>query len=114
CSETNHPAFSPRYVSSYFSLLTDVLGQDVVDPFPEGYLNELAHQDADGIWIYTLLQDLVPSPVFEGLGAGSEPRLRRLRALVNRAAKYGLKVYVYLNEPRAQFMEFFNKYPDVK
>ena len=64
--ETNRPAFAPRYVSSYFSLLTGVLGQDLVDPFPDGYLNELAHQDADGVWVYTLLEDLVPSPVFDG------------------------------------------------
>src|SRR5262249_2757339 len=62
--ETNQPAFSPRYVSSYFSLMTDVLGQELIDPFPEGYLNELVHQDADGVWVYALLQDLVPSPVF--------------------------------------------------
>lgn len=113
-AETNRPTFSPRYVSSYFSLLTDVLGQELVDPFPDGYLNELAHQDADGVWIYTLLQDLVPSPVFEGLGAGSDARVRRLRALVNRAAKYGLKVYIYLNEPRAHFLDFFERHPEVK
>lgn len=113
-NETNSPAFSTRYISSYFSLLTDVLGQDVVDPFPDGYLNELKHQDAEGVWIYTLLSDLVPSPVFEGLGVGSEARLKRLRAIVDRAGKYGLKVYLYLNEPRAQFLPFFEKYPDVK
>src|SRR6266850_25091 len=96
--ETNQPSFSPRYVSSYFSLLTDVLGQDLIDPFPDGYLRELAHQDADGVWVYTLLQDLVPSPVFEGMGIGGEARLERLRAIVNRAGQYGLKVYIYLNE----------------
>lgn len=146
-SETNAPAFATRYISSYFSLLTDVLGQDLVDPFPDGYLNELKHQDAEGVWIYTLLSDLVPSPVFDGLGAGlrraevsdgavpttgavgrsevesrstsatqagSEARLKRLRTIVDRAAKHGLKVYLYLNEPRAQFLPFFGKYPDVK
>jgi hypothetical protein len=77
-------------------------------------LNELKHQDAEGVWIYTLLSDLVPSPVFEGLGVGSEARLARLRTIVDHAGKYGLKVYLYLNEPRAQFLPFFDKYPDVK
>jgi hypothetical protein len=114
CCETNHPAFSPRFVSSYFSLLTDVLGQELIDPFPDGYLNRLAHQDADGVWVYTLLEDLAPSPVFDGMGAGSELRIKRLRDLVNRAKKFGLKVYIYLNEPRAQFLPFFDKYPSVK
>ena len=114
-AETNSPSFSPRYVFSYMSLLTDVLGQDQVDPFPDGYLNELFHQDADGIWVYTLLQDLVPSPVFPEIpSTGSTERLKRLRDLVNRAAKHGLKVYIYLNEPRAQPLAFFSKHPDLK
>ncbi|MGZ4972735.1 MAG: hypothetical protein ACXWDN_08250 [Limisphaerales bacterium] len=114
CHDTMTPSFTPRYVSSYFSLLTDVLGQDVVDPFPEEYLNRIAHQDADGIWIYTLLQDLVPSPVFDGMGVGSEQRLKHLREIVRRAERHGLKVYLYFNEPRAQFLSFFDKYPQVK
>lgn len=113
-NETNSPSFSPRYVSSYFSLLTDPLGHDLDYGFPDGYLNEIFHQDANGIWLYVLLSDLVPSPVFEGMGAGSETRLRRLRELVARAAKHGLKVYLYLNEPRAQPLSFFEKYPEVK
>ena len=113
-SETNSPTFNPRYVSSYFSLLTDPLGHDLDYGFQDGYLNEVFHQDADGIWLYVLLNDLVPSPVFEGMGVGSEARLNRLRDLVNRAAKRGLKVYLYLNEPRAQFLPFFEKYPEVK
>lgn len=113
-NETKSPSFNPRYVSSYFSLLTDPLGHDLDYGFQEGYLNEVFHQDADGIWLYVLLNDLVPSPVFEGMGVGSEARLQRLRDLVNRAGKRGLKVYLYLNEPRAQFLPFFEKYPEVK
>jgi hypothetical protein len=112
--ETNSPSFSPRYVSSYFSLLTDPLGNDLDYGFPDGYLNTLFHQDAEGIWLYVLLQDLVPSPVFGELSKGSAARLQRLRELVQRAARRGLKVYLYLNEPRAQFLSFFEKYPDIK
>jgi hypothetical protein len=114
-NETNAPSFSPRYVYSYFTLLTDVLGQDVVDGHPDGYLNELFHQDADGIWVYTLLEDLVPSPVFPEINKpSSAARLARLRDLVNRAGKRGLKVYIYLNEPRAQSLSFFEKHPEVR
>lgn len=113
-SETNSPSFKPRYVSSYFSLLTDPLGHDLDFGFPDGYLNQVFHQDADGIWLYVLLQDLVPSPVFGELSTGSSERLQRLRELVDRAAKRGLKVYLYLNEPRAQPLAFFEKFPDVK
>ncbi len=114
-NETKAPSFSPRYVYSYFSLLTDVLGQDVVEAHPDGYLNELFHQDADGVWVYTLLEDLVPSPVFPEINKPSSiARLERLRNLVNRAGKRGLKVYIYLNEPRAQPFGFYEKHPEVK
>jgi hypothetical protein len=113
-AETNRPTFGTRCVFPYSSLMTDVLGQDLIDPCPDGYLDTLFHQDADGIWIYALLNDLVPSPVFDGMGVGGEQRLQKLRDLVSRAAKHGLKVYVYLNEPRAQPLSFFDKYPDVK
>ena len=113
--ETNSPSFNTRYVFSYFSLLTDVLGQDLVEPFPEGYLNELFHQDANGIWVYSLMQDLVPSPEFEEIRSPDNPaRLARLRSLVARAAKHNLKVYLYFNEPRAQSLSFFERHPDVK
>ncbi len=113
--ETNSPAFSPRYVYSYFSTFTDVLGQDAIEGHPDGYLNQLFHQDADGVWVYALLEDLVASPVIPEIKKeGSEERLRRLRELVERAAKRGLKVYLYLNEPRAQFHSFFAKYPELK
>ena len=113
--ETNTPSFTPRYVSSYFSLMTDVLGQDLIDPFPDGYLNQIYHQDADGIWVYALLEDLVPSTEFPEIGTpGNAERLQRLRKLVDRAAKRGLKVFIYLNEPRDQPLSFFEKYPDVK
>ncbi|EEF59094.1 hypothetical protein [Pedosphaera parvula] len=112
--ETNRPTFSTRCVFPYSSLMTDVLGQDLIDPCPDGYLDTIFHQDADGIWIYALLSDLVPSPVFDGMGVGGEKRLQKLRDLVNRAAKHSLKVYIYLNEPRSQPLAFFDKYPDVK
>jgi hypothetical protein len=112
--EIKSPTFTPRYVSSYFSLLTDPLGNDLDFGFPDGYLNEIFHQDADGLWLYVMLQDLVPSPVFGELSAGTAKRLQRLRELVNRAAAHGLKVYLYLNEPRAQPLAFFEKHPEVK
>lgn len=112
--ELHKPSFIPRFVYSYFAPMPDIFGQAVVDPFPDGYLSRLAHQDADGIWAFCVLEDMVPSPVFPEMGAGSEARLQRLRRLIERAAKHGLKVYLYFNEPRPQPAAFFERHPDVK
>lgn len=50
---------------------------------------------------------------FPEFGEGYEQRLTNLRALVERAAKFGVGVYLYLNEPRAMPPAFFENRPDM-
>ena len=46
-------------------------------------------------------------PTFPEFGADHERRLANLRILVERARKYGIGVYLYINEPRAMPASFF-------
>src|SRR5690606_21026104 len=43
-----------------------------------------------------------------------EIRIRNLWRLAERAKQFGLKIYLYLNEPRAMPEAFFRKYPDIR
>ncbi len=70
-----------------------------VDAYPEGYLQRLAHAGVNGLWVAALLRNLVPSRVLPEFGA-PEPRLDRLRELIGRAARYGIRVFVFCIEPR--------------
>lgn len=107
-------AWNPRFLYSYFALYGDPLMEPAADPFPDAYLERLARTGINGVWIQGVLNTLAPSKIFPEFGAGSEIRLKNLNALVNRAARFGVKVYVYLNEPRAMPPAFFRNHPDVK
>ena len=100
--------WSPRFLYSYFALYGDPLLEGDVAGLPDGYLDRAAASGINGVWIQGVLNKLAPARSFPEFGKGWETRLKNLRALVERAARYGLRVYLYLNEPRAMPAEFFN------
>ena len=69
----------------------------------------------NGVWLHALLRDLTPATEdFPEFGVDSETRRTNLRDLVNRAKKYGIDVYLYMNEPRAMPAAFFESHEDVR
>lgn len=106
--------WNPRYLYSYFALYGDPLMEPAADPFPDAYLERLARTGINGVWMQAVLNTLAPSKIFPEFGAGSETRLKNLNALVERAAKFGVKVYLYLNEPRAMPPSFFANHAEMK
>jgi len=106
--------FSPRYCYSYFALYGDPLLTPELDPYPEGYLERLAGVGVNGVWLQAVLYKLTPFPWAPELSAGWEQRLRALRTLAQRARRHGVGVYLYLNEPRAMPLSFFDMHPDLK
>lgn len=106
--------WSPRYLYSYFALYGDPLMEPEADPFPDAYLEKLARVGINGVWLQGVLNTLAPSRIFPEFGKGAETRLKNLNAMVRRAAEYGVKVYLYLNEPRSLPAEFFEKHPGMR
>jgi len=104
----------PRYVYSYFALYGDPLMEPDIDPFTDGLLEKLARAGVNGVWLQAVLRTLAPSDAFPEFGAGWETRVRNLNKLIERAGRYGVKVYLYLNEPRSMPAEFFACHPDVQ
>ena len=74
--------------------------EDGNDYYPEAYLNRLAHCGINGIWVPGLLRNLVASKTIPELGPDKH-RLEKLRRLVEKSARYGIKVYFFCIEPRA-------------
>jgi hypothetical protein len=109
-----HSRFSPRFCYSYFSLFGDPLLDGAVDPYPDGYLARLAEAGADGVWLNIVLSKLAPFPWNPGESENHEQRLKNLARLVARARHFGIGIYLYLNEPRVQPLEFFEQHPDLK
>ena len=97
-----------RYVYSYFGSFGDPLIDPKLDPYPDGLLQKLADVGVNGVWLHIVLRQLAPGgTAFPEFGAGHEQRLANLRRLVNRAKRYGIGVYLYINEPRAMPVSFF-------
>ena len=105
---------TPRFCSSYFALYGDPLLEPAADPYPDGYLARLAESGVDGVWLQAVLYKLAPFPWDARRSAQHEQRVKNLRALVTRARKHGIGVFLYLNEPRSMPLSFFQPRPDLK
>ncbi len=103
-----------RYLYSYFALYGDPLAEPDLDPFPDTYLEKLAKCGINGVWLQGLLNALAPSKTFPEFGKGWETRIANLNRLVERAAALGVRVILYLNEPRAMPAAFFDKRPELR
>jgi len=103
-----------RLCYSYFALYGDPLLDPGLDPYPDGYLAQLAASGVNAVWLQGLLQKLSPFPWEPSRSRDYEVRLANLRKLAQRAARHGIRVFVYLNEPRALSSDFFTRYPDLK
>ncbi len=106
--------FSPRYCSSYFMLYGDPFLETETDPYPEGYLARLAASGVDGVWLQAVLYKMAPFPWDPERSEDYEKRLENLRLLTERAKKHGIGIYLYLNEPRAMPLSFYEGRPELK
>ncbi|MBO7147096.1 MAG: hypothetical protein J6W81_05055 [Lentisphaeria bacterium] len=70
-----------------------------VDYYPEEYLNKLAHEGVNGLWLTMYFRDL-PSSLFPNHGKDVEKRFAKLRLTVERCARYGIRIYVFFSEPK--------------
>lgn len=108
------PTEGLRFIYSYFGVFGDPLLDAAADPYPDGLLEKLSEVGVNGVWMHVVLRQLAPGgPDFPEFGKGHEQRLENLRQMVARAKKYGIRVYLYMNEPRAQPESFFQSRPEM-
>src|SRR5207247_8026399 len=103
-----------RFGYSYFALYGDPLLDQAPDPYPEGYLARMAAIGVNGVWLQAVLYKLAPFPFKPQLSERYKERLANLRALGSRARKHALGLYLYLNEPRAMPLAFYETHPEMK
>jgi len=108
------PLFAPRYVCSCFQVIGDPLLDPELPIYPEGLLGRLAGVGVDGVWLFGELAKLAPGgDEFPEFGADHQTRLANLRRLVARCRRFEIGVYLYLNEPRAMPVAFFENRPEM-
>ncbi len=98
---------SIRFLYSYFGVFGDPLLNPAIDPYPDGLLQKLSEHGVNGVWLHTVLRQLAPGGLFPEEEKDSAVRRENLRALVEKCNRYGIKIYLYMNEPRAMPESFF-------
>ena len=101
--------FSP--INRYPKFIDEL--KDDVDYYPDNMLLRIARDGNNGIWIYTNFNSLLKSPIVQEFGEESERMLSKLRKVVDKCARYGIKVYVFGCEPHSLPEELCKKYNDM-
>ena len=100
CSSRTYP-HGKRIVHGYLSPCGDAFIEDSIGYMPDELLQKYADCGVNGVWLHGVLSALSPYPFDEGLSADYQLRRKNMQALIDRLKKYGIKLYLYLNEPRA-------------
>jgi hypothetical protein len=74
---------------------------DDVNYYPEQYLNRLAHEGVNGLWLTVEFRDLVSTTFTPEAGKDASKRLSKLRRTVASCLRYGIRTYIFCIEPRA-------------
>lgn len=98
-----------RIIYPYFAPYGDPLSEEESEVCPDGLLARLSSLKINGIWLHVVLRNLAPGgELFPShSGRGCELRLKNLRSIVARAKRYHIRVFLYINEPRAMPKAFF-------
>lgn len=99
---------------SYSAIYGDPLINPKLNPYPDGLLSRLAEIGINAVWLPVILYTLYPWKKFGHYSVGYEKRLESLRRLTERAARFGISVMPYLNEPRCMPLTFFREHPELK
>ena len=103
-----------RIIYSFCGLYSDVLDKDLDISFPDKLLKGYARNGVNGVWIQGVFSKIAPYPFDEKKSEGWEKRIQKLDELTRKCARYGIKVYMYVNEPRNLPLEFFEDKPELK
>ncbi len=90
--------FSPHYNPNSEGELADE-----IEYYPTEYLNRLAHEGVNGLWIQERFFNLLPSDIVPEYGASSERRIKKLNRVIKRCARYGIRVYILGVEPASTY-----------
>ncbi|MBO7761252.1 MAG: hypothetical protein J6T24_00480 [Clostridia bacterium] len=86
-----------------------------IDYYPDEYLNRLAHDGINALWLGVTFRELLPSRVIPEFGTDGERRLKKLNEVVAKCRRYGIAIYIFCSEPASTFRNPipFEKHKDV-
>lgn len=111
----NDETFDLRMIYPYVADFGDPLLDESMSSYPEELFRRLQQVGVNGVWLHSVLRMMV-EPDEKGFpgDAQAADRIKGLNRLVERAAKYGIRIYLYVNEPRAMDEDYFGASPQRK
>jgi hypothetical protein len=83
-----------------FPKMRDELMDDV-NYYPDQYLNRLAHEGVNGLWLTVEFRDIVSTSFTPEAGKNAQKRLAKLQRTVESCLRYGIRTYIFCIEPRS-------------
>ena len=105
--------FKTRFIYPFSGLYNEAFDVDSTTYCPDDILEKYSETGINGIWLQAVLYKMTEFPFEPSLSLGWEKRIENLKSFIKRAARFGIKIYLYFNEPRFMYLNFFEKYPEL-
>lgn len=106
--------FETRMIYAFSGLYQHAFDVDSESFISDEQLKAYQKLGINGIWTQGVLSQIAKYPFDPSLSNGYEERIARMRNFTERLDKFGIKLYLYINEPRSMPREFFDKFPHLK
>ena len=103
-----------RMVHGYITPGGDAFSVDCDTYLSDELLSAYRAQGVNSLWMHALLSSLSYYPFKPSLCKGYEKRREELKRILAKCHKYGIKLYLYFNEPRCLPTADFGKYAHLK
>ncbi len=103
-----------RILHGFLTPCGDVFNVDCKDYLTDDLLRAYSASGVTGLWMHGVLTTLSPYKFKPSLSKGYKKRRKQLNNVIKRCAKYGIKTYLYLNEPRCLPTCDFNDFAHLK
>lgn len=103
-----------RIVHGFLTPCGDVFMENSLEYLPDTLLKSYQDNGVTGLWMHGVLSTLSPYPFKPSLSENYKERRNALNCLIERCKKFGIKVYIYFNEPRCLPLDDFAKFPHLK
>ena len=115
-----HPVVKTRISRCFFSPPSHASNEGTVnelasdiDYYPDEYLNRLAHDGINGLWLGASFHDLIKSDIIPEYAPDGERRLKKLNAVVEKCRRFGIGIYLFSVEPASGYAnDAFEKHPE--
>lgn len=106
--------FHTRMIYAFSGLYQNAFEVDSRTYLPDALLEAYRNLGINAVWTQGLLSQLTEFPFAPEISVGWQARIERMRDLTERLEAFGIKLFLYLNEPRSMPKSFFETHPELQ